>query len=197
MTSLIERTFHRLGEQLPGGVSMPGDERYAAATAIWAKPVGRLPRAIVHCRTPEDVQSAIRAARDADLPLSALGGDHDWAGRALGDGIVIDLRGMNGVVVGSDHCTARMLGGAPASDVVAVADPLGVVPVAGSVGVVGIAGLTLGGGYGPLIGRFGLALDNLLAADLVLAEDPFLSPHTTKKRSCFGRCVAAAETLAS
>jgi hypothetical protein len=51
---------------------MPGDERYAAATAIWAKPVGRLPRAIVHCRTPEDVQSAIRAARDADLPLSAL-----------------------------------------------------------------------------------------------------------------------------
>ena len=103
-----ERTLHRLGEQLPGRVSMPGDDRYAAATAIWAKPVGRMPRAVVHCRTPEDVQSAIRAARDGDLPLSVRGGGHDWAGRALCDGIVIDLSGMNGVVVAADHRTARI-----------------------------------------------------------------------------------------
>jgi FAD/FMN-containing dehydrogenase len=170
MTDLIERTLRRLGGQLPGRVSRPGDDRYAAATAIWAKPVSRTPRAVVHCRTPQDVQAGIRAARNCDLPLSVRGGGHDWAGRALCDGVVIDLSGMNGVVVGPDHRAARISGGARVSDVVAVTDPLGLAPVAGSFGGVGMAGFTLGGGYGALIGRFGLALDNLLAAEVVLAD---------------------------
>ena len=170
MTGLIERTLRRLDGQLPGRISKPGDNRYIAATALWAKPIGRMPRAVVHCQTPQDVQSAIRAARDCDLPLSVRGGGHDWAGRALCDGLVIDLSGMNEVVVGTDRRTARISGGARAADVVAMTDPLGLVAVTGSVGAVGMAGLTLGGGYGPLIGRFGLALDNLLAADVVLAD---------------------------
>jgi FAD/FMN-containing dehydrogenase len=148
MTDLIARTLHRLGEQLPGRLSRPGDDRYAAATAIWAKPVGRMPRAVVHCRTPADVQSAIRAARDCDLPLSVRGGGHDWAGRALCDGIVIDVSGMNGVVVGSDGRSAQISGGARASEVLAVTDPLGLAAVTGTCGAVGMAGLTLGGGYG-------------------------------------------------
>jgi FAD/FMN-containing dehydrogenase len=74
------------------------------------------------------------------------------------------------VVVGPDHRAARISGGARASDVVAVTDPLGLAPVAGSFGGVGMAGFTLGGGYGALIGRFGLAADNLLAAEVVLAD---------------------------
>jgi FAD/FMN-containing dehydrogenase len=169
MTNLIEKTLHRLGGQLGGRLSLPGDDRYAAATAIWAKPVGRMPRAVAHCRTPEDVQSAIRAARNY-LPLSVRGGGHDWAGRALCAGLVIDLSGMNGVVVGSDNRTARISGGARASDVAAATDPLGLAAAAGSYGGVGMAGFTLGGGYGALIDRFGLALDNLIAAEVVLAD---------------------------
>jgi FAD/FMN-containing dehydrogenase len=95
MTNLIERTLRPLREQLSGRLSRLGDDRYAAATAIWAKPVGPRCRALfAHCRTPEDVQSAIRAARDCDLPLSVRGGGHDWTGRALCDGIVIDLSGV-------------------------------------------------------------------------------------------------------
>ena len=66
MTDLIGRTLHRLGGTLPGRLSMPGDDRYAAATAIWPKPVGPMPRAVVHCRTPRDVQSTVRAARDGE-----------------------------------------------------------------------------------------------------------------------------------
>jgi FAD/FMN-containing dehydrogenase len=170
MTDLIERTFHRLGAQLPGGLSRPGDDRYAAATAIWAKPVGPMPRAVAHCQTAQDVQSAVRAACDCHLPLSVRGGGHDWAGRALCEGIVIDLSGMNGVIVGSDNRIARISGGARASDVLAVTDPLGLAVVTGSCSSVGMTGLTLGGGYGSLIGRFGLALDNLLAAEVVLAD---------------------------
>jgi FAD/FMN-containing dehydrogenase len=160
--------LRQLAERVAGRVSFPGDSRYAAATAIWPKPVGRKPRAIVHCRTPQDVQFAVRAARAADLPLSVRGGGHDWAGRALCDGIVIDLREMNDVLVG--HRIARIGGGARAADVVAVTDPRGLAVTTGAVGSVGMTGFTLGGGYGPLISRAGLAVDNLLAAEVVLAD---------------------------
>jgi FAD/FMN-containing dehydrogenase len=170
MTDLITRTVQRLGERLPGSVSVPGDDRYIAAIAIWAKPDGPMPRAVVHCRTAEDVQSAIRLARDRDIPVSVRGGGHDWAGRALCDGLVIDLSDMKSVVVSSDKRSARIAGGARMSDVLEVTDPLGVVAVVGSVGAVGMTGFTLGGGYGALIGRFGLAVDNLLAAEVVLAD---------------------------
>jgi FAD/FMN-containing dehydrogenase len=170
MTDLIERTLRWLGGQLPGRVSRPADDRYAAATAIWAKPVGPMPRAVVHCRTAEDVQSAIRAACDCHLTLPVRGGGHDWAGRALCDGLVIDLSGMRDVIIGPDNRSARISGGARASDVLAATDPLGVAAVVGAVGSVGMAGFTLGGGYGALIGRFGLALDNLLDATVVLAD---------------------------
>ena len=169
MTDLVQRTLSRLGERLPGRLFRPCDPGYADATAIWAKPVGRLPRAVVHCRSAEDVALAIRAARDCDLRLSVRGGGHDWAGRALCDGILIDLSGMRSVAVGNDGA-ARISGGARAMDVLDAIHPLGLAAVTGSVGAVGMAGLTLGGGYGPLIGRFGLALDNLVEAEVVLAD---------------------------
>src|SRR5262249_26773934 len=157
MSELTGRTLNRLAEQLGGRLSMPGDDRYAAATAIWAKPTGRMPRAAAHCRTAEDVQAAIRAARDSDLSLSVRGGGHEWAGRGLGDGLVVGLSGMTAVTVDASNCTARICGGARAADVLAAADPFGLAAVTGSCRSVGMAGLTLGGGYGPLIGRFGLA----------------------------------------
>jgi len=70
MPDQIERTLRSFSGQLPGRVFRPCEEGYAVATAIWAKPVGSMPRAIVHCRTPEDVQLAIQTARDCGLPLS-------------------------------------------------------------------------------------------------------------------------------
>jgi hypothetical protein len=185
MTDLIEPTFHSLSQQLPDRVSLPGDDRYAKATQIWAKPVGDMPRAIVHCRNAEDVQTAIRAARERDLPLSVRGGGHDWAGRALCDGIVIDLGEMRSVVVSSDHRTATISGGARAGDVTAVTDPFHLAAVAGSVGSVGMTGLALGGGYGPLIGRFGLALDNVLAAQIVLADGSIVSADPENNAELF------------
>jgi hypothetical protein len=185
MTELIGRTLQRLGQQLAGGVSKPGDEGYAAATAIWAKPVGPMPRAVAHCRTPQDVQTAVRAARECRLALSVRGGGHDWAGRALCDGLVLDLRGMNGVTVGPDRRSAQIGGGASAFDVVAVTDPLGVAAVTGACGAVGMTGLTLGGGYGPLIGRFGLALDNLLAAEIVLADGRIVTASADRETELF------------
>jgi hypothetical protein len=185
MTGLIEGTLCRLEGQLPGRVSRPGDNRYNAATALWAKPIGRMPRAVVHCRTPQDVQLAILAARDSGLSLSVRGGGHDWAGRALCDGLVIDLSGMNDVLVDPDHLTARVSGGARASDVIRVTDPRGSAAVTGSCGAVGMAGLTLGGGYGPLIGHFGLALDNLVAADVILADGRIVTAEHDREEELF------------
>jgi hypothetical protein len=171
MNDLIDRTLRRHGQQLPGLLSMPGDDRYLAATAIWAKPVGRSPRAVIHCGSREDVQTTVRVTRDSNLPLSVRAGGHDWAGRSLCDGIVIDLSGMRNVTAFHEHSTAIIGGGARALDVVNVTDPLGLAAVtAGSVGAVGMSGLTLGWGYGSPIGRAGLALDNLIAAEVVLAD---------------------------
>ena len=182
---MIARTLYRFVGQMPGRLSMPGTDGYAAATAIWPKRVGRMPRAVIHCRTPEDVQLAIRGARECDLPLSVRGGGHDWAGRALCEGIVVDLSGMNAVTIDAANHTAQIAGGARAADVVAVADPLGLAPVTGSVGAVGMAGLTLGGGYGPLIGRCGLALDNLVAAEAVLADGRIVAADSGNEEELF------------
>jgi FAD/FMN-containing dehydrogenase len=185
MTDFIETTFRRLSARLPGRVSRPGDNGYAAATAIWAKPVGRMPRAVIHCRAADDIQAAIRAARECQLSLSVRGGGHDWAGRALCEGIVIDLSGMKDVIVHPGNRTVQISGGARASDVLAMTDPLGLAAVTGSCSAVGMAGLTLGGGYGALIGRFGLALDNLLAAEVVLADGRIVTAKHDSEEKLF------------
>ena len=77
MANLVERTLYRLGERLLGRVSTPSVDGNAAATTIWSKPVGRMPRAVVHCQTGDDVRLAIRAAPDRGLPLSARAGGRD------------------------------------------------------------------------------------------------------------------------
>src|SRR5258705_3839463 len=185
MTDLIERTLRGLSNQLGDRVSKPGDDGYVAATKIWAKPIDCMPRTVGHCRTLQDVQFAIAAARSAGLSLSVCGGGHDWTGRALRDGLVIDLSGMRDVIISRDRRSAHILGGARASDVLAVTDPVGLAAVTGSCGAAGMAGLSLGGGYGPLIGRFGLALDNLMAADVVLADGRIVTAEHGREEDLF------------
>lgn len=97
----------------------------------------------------------MRAARSSGLPLSVLGGGHDWAGSAIRDGgLLVDLSPMRQVTV--DGAEARVAGGTTVSDVPDAARPHGYGAAVGTVGAVGYAGLTLGGGYGTLIGVTGL-----------------------------------------
>ncbi len=154
-----------------GGVALPSDEAYADACRLWNGAVQRRPAVIAFCTRPDDVAAAVRVARRHGLPLSVRGGGHDWAGRALCDGgIVVDLTGMRGVVVDPHARVATVAGGARIKDVVAAAAGHGLVAVTGNCGAVGMAGLTLGGGYGLLSGLHGLAVDNLLGAEVVLAD---------------------------
>ena len=154
--------------------------------SIWNAAVERRPALVVRARAARGVQEAIRAARDRALPLSVLGGGHDWAGRALCDGgLLIDMSRMRGVTVDASARVATVGGGATAADVVAAAARHGLVAAAGNMGVVGMAGLTLGGGYGPLNGRFGLALDNLLSAEVVLADGRIVIADATREPELF------------
>ncbi|MFD6157357.1 FAD-binding oxidoreductase [Nocardia sp. NPDC060256] len=145
-----------------------GPELDAAAT-VWNGAVSNRPALIVRCESIADVQHAVRAARESGLALSVRGGGHDWAGRAIRPGgLVVDLTRMRQVSVRDN--VATVAGGATSADVAEEADRHGLAVATGTVGSVGMLGLSLGGGYGPLNGRFGLAADNLLAAEVVLAD---------------------------
>ncbi len=160
-----------LRRELGDRLLAPDDPAFVAATRIWNAAVPHRPAAAVRCRDAGDVRAAVRAARECGMPLSVRGGGHDWAGRALRDGgLVLDLSGMRDVRVDPAAGTAAVGGGATAADLLAAAGPHGLVTPTGVVRAVGMAGLTLAGGYGPLLGRYGLALDNLLAAEVVLAD---------------------------
>ncbi|MFG3258384.1 FAD-binding oxidoreductase [Streptomyces sp. NPDC048172] len=165
----------RLGARLrPGRLHRPGDPAYAVASALWNGAVTTRPALVVRPRTAEEVAVAVTAARECGVGLSVRGGGHDWAGRALREGgLVIDLGGMREVRVEGD--AAVMGGGSLAGDVVAAAAPAGLNVATGTAGLVGMAGLTLGGGYGPLLGTAGLAADNLLGAEVVLADGRLVS----------------------
>jgi FAD/FMN-containing dehydrogenase len=170
-TSSAVSAARELRTVMQGRVVLHGDDDYARTRQIWNRAVESQPALLAICETSVDVQAAVRAARRYKLPLSVRGGGHDWAGRALcSDGLVIDLTRMREVVVDMHSRVATVSGGARLKDVAAAADARSLVAALGNCGAVGMAGLTLGGGYGPLNGLYGLAADNLLGAEVVLAD---------------------------
>lgn len=165
-TNTIQAT---LPADLADRIWSPGDKGYAEALGIWPKS-DVMPKLVIRCRSTADVQHAVRLARDKDLPLSVRAGGHDWEGRALCEGVVIDLTGMRDVAILPEGEVAQIGGGARGADLLAHTDPRGLCAVTGAVSLVGMGGLILGGGYGPLLPQFGLASDNLIGAEVVLAD---------------------------
>jgi FAD/FMN-containing dehydrogenase len=152
-------------------VTLPGDRNYSESRQVWNGAVDRYPLAIVSCETAGEVAAAVCAAGEQGLPLSVRGGGHDWAGRSLCEGgLVIDLAAMRRIDIDPMAQVAIVGGGVRGVDLIAEAARHGLAPVTGNCGTVGLAGLTLGGGYGPLSPRYGLAADNLLGAEVVLAN---------------------------
>ncbi|MGE2814334.1 FAD-binding oxidoreductase [Mycobacterium heidelbergense] len=156
------------------------------APLVWNAAVQHRPALLVRPRSAGDVQEAIRVARDRGMRLSVLGGGHDWLGRAVCDGgLVIDMSGMRSVAVDTRARVATVGGGVIATDLIDAVTRYGMVAATGVCGAVGMAGLTLGGGYGPLNGRFGLALDNLLGAEVVLADGRVVTADATHEPELF------------
>ncbi|PSM39054.1 FAD-binding oxidoreductase [Streptomyces dioscori] len=182
----IARLTTTLRKTVQAGEVLTTGPAYDVGRSIWNGAVPTRPGVIVRCADPAEVRAAILAARENDAPLTVRGGGHDWAGRALSDGgLTIDLSGMRTVTVDSVAEVAHVSGGATAADLVAAAQPFGLTAATGSAGAVGMVGLTLGGGYGPLSGRFGLALDNLLSADVVLADGSIITVDSAREPDLF------------
>ena len=163
--------FDGLGASLRGGLLLPTSPDYDIARRVWNGAVDRHPASIARCTGVADVVAAVRFARDHDLEIAVRGGGHNVAGTAVCDGgVVIDLSAMRAVLVDPAGRTAWVQGGALWGDVDHETQVHGLATTGGIIGHTGVAGLTLGGGIGFLMRRHGLAIDNLLGAEMVNAE---------------------------
>ena len=163
-----------------GTVLDPDTEGYETARQIWNGDIQRRPAAIARCTGTADVVAALRFGRERDLPVAVRGGGHAVAGHAVCDGgLVIDLSPMNGVRVDPSAATVRAQGGCLWRHVDHEAQAFGLAVTGGIVTHTGIGGLTLGGGIGHLMRRYGLTIDNLVACDVVTADGElvFASAH--------------------
>ncbi|HXY72898.1 MAG TPA: FAD-binding oxidoreductase [Actinomycetota bacterium] len=165
--------------EFAGEVILPGDPGYDAARVVWNGMIDRRPAIVARPTGAADVISSVRFARERELLVSVRSGGHSVAGYSTCDGgIVIDLSRMRGVRVDPDTRTARANGGALLAELDREAQAFGLVCPVGVVSHTGIAGLTLGGGMGRLMRRFGLTIDNLLSVDLVTSDGRLV--HTSE-----------------
>jgi FAD/FMN-containing dehydrogenase len=156
---------------LRGELLTPDHAGYDGARRVWNGMVDRRPAAIAHCAETADVVAAVGFARAQGLPVAVRGGGHSAAGHAVADGaLVVDLSPMNDVQVDPSARLARAGGGATWGWFDAATQAHGLATTGGAISTTGIGGLTLGGGLGYLMRSYGLACDNLAAAEVVTAD---------------------------
>ncbi len=175
-----------LDRAVHGAVLRPGEDGYERARRVFNTMIDRRPSAIVRCADAADVVAAVNCARVNGLPLSVKGGGHSVAGTAVCDGgVMVDLSPMKGVRVDPDRRVALAEPGLTLGEFDSATQSFGLATTTGVVSMTGIAGLTLGGGIGWLNGRYGLACDNLIAADVVTADGRLLTASETEHEELF------------
>jgi FAD/FMN-containing dehydrogenase len=173
--ALAAETVERLRADFMGELIGPDDDRYDDARRIWNGHVDRRPSLIARCHGAADVMAAVRFAREHDIPASVRGGGHAVAGYSLrDDGIVIDLSPMTGTRVDPLAQTIRLDGGCLNDHLDRESQAFGLAATGGIVSHTGIGGLTLGGGIGHLMRKFGLTIDALRSCDVVTADGEFV-----------------------
>jgi FAD/FMN-containing dehydrogenase len=164
-----------LAKTFAGQLLQVTDPGYEEARRVHNGLVNKRPALIARCRGLADIADAVNLARRLNLEVAVRGGGHNVAGRAtLDGGLMIDLSPMRGIHVDPKVRTARAQGGVTWAEFNRETQLYGLATTGGVVSSTGIAGLTLGGGLGWLMGKYGLAADNLLAADLVTADGQIL-----------------------
>jgi FAD/FMN-containing dehydrogenase len=160
-----------LGGRLSGVVITPGDAEYDTVRAVHNGMVDKRPALIVRCQNTADVVDAVRFARSQNLEISVRGGGHNVAGSAVTEGgLMIDLAAMKAVLVDPATQRANCQPGVQWGEFNRETQLHGLACTGGVVSTTGVAGLTVGGGIGWLMGRYGLALDNLVGAEVVTAN---------------------------
>jgi FAD/FMN-containing dehydrogenase len=171
MNTATESGLSDFRSALRGSVILPTDPGYDEARKIWNAMIDKRPALIVRCAGAADVMAAVGYARAHGLPLAVRGGGHNIAGSALvNDGLVIDLSNMRSVRVDPLQRRAWVEAGALLRDFDHEAQAYGLATPLGINSTTGVAGLTLGGGFGWLSRMYGLTVDNLLSADMVMAD---------------------------
>lgn len=175
-----------LGDRLRGDLIVPADGRYDDARRLYNGMIDRRPLMIARCADVADVIAAVDYGRQHGLLIAVRGGGHNGAGLgSCDDGLVIDLSGMTGVRVDPVGWTVRAEAGCTQGDLDHALHAFGLAVPAGIVSTTGIAGLTLGGGHGYLSRRHGLTIDNLLEADVVLADGRLVTASETRHPDLF------------
>lgn len=187
VTATAERpTLEALRQSMRGAVLQPGEAGYDLARDIYNGMIDRKPAYIARCQGTADVIQALKFARAHFLPIAVRGGGHGVAGHALVDGgLVIDLSQMRSIRVDPEKQTARAEGGVKWREFDHETQAHGLATTGGTISETGIAGLTLGGGVGWLMRKYGLTCDNLLSADVVLADGRLLTASATKHKDLF------------
>jgi len=182
ITTPIEDLRMRSGAEL----ILPGDPGYDESRALYNAMIDKRPAVIARCRSTVDVAVALEFARSSKLAVAVRGGGHSGPGFGSVDGgLVIDLSPMSGIEVDADRRTARVQGGATWGQVDAATHAHGLATPAGVIASTGVGGLTLGGGHGYLSRKHGLTIDNLLEAEVVLADGRVVTTSESRHPDLF------------
>src|SRR5437764_6079247 len=183
---LEEAVVHDFAAGLRGPLLRPADGGYDEARTVWNGMIDRRPALIARCVGVADVIAAVRFARAHELLVSVRGGGHNITGNAVCEGgLMIDLSPMKSVRVDPGKRTARAEAGLTWGEYNRETQAFGLATTGGVVSTTGIAGLTLGGGLGWLMGKYGLSCDNLLSADIVTADAQFLTASAEQNPDLF------------
>ncbi|MDZ8184923.1 MAG: FAD-binding oxidoreductase [Nostoc sp. ChiSLP02] len=184
--TVFEEALKALMASLRGELLCPGDTGYDNARKVYNGMIDKHPRLIARCANVADIIASVNFAREHNLLLAVRGGGHNGAGLGIcNDGLVIDLSPMRGIRVDPIARTVRVEGGCTWGDVDSATHAFGLAVPSGIISSTGVAGLTLGGGHGYLTRKYGLTIDNLLEADLVLADGRFVTASAQENEDLF------------
>jgi FAD/FMN-containing dehydrogenase len=186
MTSLDEKNIAELSARFSGVLLRPDESGYDDVRRVHNGMIDKRPALIARCLGSADVADAVNFARTHSLELAVRGGGHNVAGRAVCDGgLMLDLSLMKGIHVDPAHRTARAQGGVTWREFNRETQAHGLATTGGVISTTGIAGLTLGGGLGWLMAKYGLAMDNLLSAEIVTAAGEILRASKEENADLF------------
>jgi FAD/FMN-containing dehydrogenase len=175
-----------LGAEFEGELIGPGDASYDEARALFNAMIDKRPAVIARCASPGEVAGVVAFARGHDLPLAVRGAGHNGGGLgSVDDGVVADLSLLRAIAVDAGARTVRVGGGATWADVDAATHEHGLAVPCGIISTTGVGGLTLGGGIGHLTRGYGLTIDNLLAAQIVLADGELVTASADENAELF------------